>query len=157
MTLTQGGTQTCDLANGLPCSNQLSYRVTRQLSGCLPCLGDIKVICYIAWVGMWYLSIHNNVHTDRQYLIPLFWGRVAMSTLRCWYYLGVWLLKAELPGIQPKRIPSWHVWWGGCREHEVGGGWMVWCPYVFSRYRIAGKFGGNLNLVVWRSGLKSPN
>ena len=24
-------------------------------------------------------------------------------------------------------------------------------------YRIAGKFGGDLNLAVWRSGLKSPN
>ena len=26
-------TQTCDLANGLLCSNQLSYRVIQQLSG----------------------------------------------------------------------------------------------------------------------------
>ena len=33
LTVTQGGTPTRDLANGLPCSNQLSYRVTRQLSG----------------------------------------------------------------------------------------------------------------------------
>ena len=33
MTVTQGGTRTHDLANGLPCSNQLSYWVTRQLSG----------------------------------------------------------------------------------------------------------------------------
>ena len=57
MTVTQERTQTHDLANGLPCSNQLSYQVTRQLSG---------------------------------------WIRV---------------LKAELPGIQPKRIPSWHVQW----------------------------------------------
>ena len=55
--VTQGGTQTHDLANGLPCSNQLSYRVTRQLSG------------------------------------------------------QVQVLKAELPGIQPKQIPRWHVRW----------------------------------------------
>ena len=33
MTVTQGGAQTHDLANGLPCSNQLTYRVIRQLSG----------------------------------------------------------------------------------------------------------------------------
>ena len=33
LTVTQGGTRTRDLANGLPCSDQLSYRVTRQLSG----------------------------------------------------------------------------------------------------------------------------
>ena len=58
-TVTQGGTQTRDLANGLPCSNELSTEVTRQLSG------RIRV------------------------------------------------LKAELPGIQPKQIPSWHVRWGG--------------------------------------------
>ena len=58
VTVTQGGTQTHDLANGQPCSNQLNYWVTWQLSG---------------------------------------WIRV---------------LKAELPGIQPKRIPSWHVRWG---------------------------------------------
>ena len=30
MTVTQGGTQTHDLANGLPCSNQLSYQVTHK-------------------------------------------------------------------------------------------------------------------------------
>ena len=59
LTVTQGGTQTRDLANGLPYSNQLSYRVTRQLSG------RIRV------------------------------------------------LKAELPGIQLRRISSWHVGWGG--------------------------------------------
>ena len=51
----------------MPCSNQLSYQVTQQLSG---------------------------------------WVRV---------------LKAELPGIQPKLIPSWHVQWGGCGECEVQG------------------------------------
>ena len=33
LTVTQGGTQTHDLTNGLPCSSQLSYWVTRQLSG----------------------------------------------------------------------------------------------------------------------------
>ena len=33
MTMIEGGTQTCDLANGLPCSNQLSYQVIWQLSG----------------------------------------------------------------------------------------------------------------------------
>ena len=33
MIMSQEGTQTHDLANGLPFSNQLSYRVTRQLSG----------------------------------------------------------------------------------------------------------------------------
>ena len=65
--VTQGGTRTHDLGNGLPCPNQLSYRVTWQLSG---------------WV---------------------------------------WLLKAELPGIHPKWIPSWHVRWGGCGEREVQG------------------------------------
>ena len=32
MTVTQGGTQTRDLANGQPCSKQLIYRVTWQLS-----------------------------------------------------------------------------------------------------------------------------
>ena len=31
--VTQGGTRTRNLANGLPYSNQLSYRVTWQLSG----------------------------------------------------------------------------------------------------------------------------
>ena len=31
--MTQGGTRTRDLVNGLPCSNQLSYWFTRQLSG----------------------------------------------------------------------------------------------------------------------------
>ena len=62
--VTQGRTWTRDMANGLPCSNQLSYRVTRQLSG---------------------------------------WVRV---------------LKAELPRIQPNRIPSWHVWWGGCGKED---------------------------------------
>ena len=34
---------------------------------------------------------------------------------------GIWLLKAELPGIQPKRIPSWHVRWGGCGKCEARG------------------------------------
>ena len=33
VTVTQGKTRTQDLANVLPCSNQLSYRVTQQLSG----------------------------------------------------------------------------------------------------------------------------
>ena len=65
MTVTQGGTRTRDLANGLPCSNQLSYRVTQQLSG------------------------------------------------------RVRVLKAELPGIQPKRIPSWRIRWGGCGERAM--------------------------------------
>ena len=32
-TVTQGGTRNRNLANGLPCSNQLSYWVTQQLSG----------------------------------------------------------------------------------------------------------------------------
>ena len=31
MIMSQGETQTRDLANGLPCSNQLSYQVIRQL------------------------------------------------------------------------------------------------------------------------------
>ena len=66
LTVTQGGIQTHDLANGLLRSNQLSYRVTRQLSG------------------------------------------------------RIQVLKAELPGIQPKRIQSWHVRWGGCGEREAG-------------------------------------
>ena len=30
--MSQGGTQTHDLANGLPCSNQLSYHVIRQVN-----------------------------------------------------------------------------------------------------------------------------
>ena len=30
--LWKGGTRTCDLVNGLPCSSQLSYQVIRQLS-----------------------------------------------------------------------------------------------------------------------------
>ena len=67
VTVIQGGTRTHDLANDLPCSNQLSYQVNPQLSG---------------WV---------------------------------------WVLKAELPGIQPKRISNWHVRWGGCGEHEAIG------------------------------------
>ena len=32
MIMSQEGTQTRDLANGLPCSNQLSYQVIRQLN-----------------------------------------------------------------------------------------------------------------------------
>ena len=60
MTVAQGGTRTHDLANGLPCSNHLSYRVTQQLSG---------------WV---------------------------------------WVLKAELQGIQLKRIQIWYVWRERC-------------------------------------------
>ena len=32
MTVTQGETRNTNLANGLPCSNRLSYRVTRQLN-----------------------------------------------------------------------------------------------------------------------------
>ena len=59
MRVNYGGTRTHDLANGLPCSNQLSYRITQLLSD---------------WVQV---------------------------------------LKAELPGIQLKQIPRWHVWWGG--------------------------------------------
>ena len=66
-------TQPRDLANGLPCSDQLSYQVTRQLSG---------------------------------------WVRV---------------LKAELPGIQPKRIPSWHVRCGEC-EKKVYHYFRAHCP-----------------------------
>ena len=31
------------------------------------------------------------------------------------------VLKAELPGIQLKQIPSWHAWWGGCGEREARG------------------------------------
>ena len=31
--MTQGGTQTRELANGLPCSNQLSYGIIQQLRG----------------------------------------------------------------------------------------------------------------------------
>ena len=66
MTVTQGGTQTHDLANGLPCSNQLSYRVTCQLSG---------------WIRM---------------------------------------LQAELPEIQPKRIPSMFDGGGGAATAKRG-------------------------------------
>ena len=33
MTVAQGGTPTHNLANSLPCSSQLGYQVTRQLSG----------------------------------------------------------------------------------------------------------------------------
>ena len=53
--MTQEETRTCNLDNGLPYSNQLSYRVIWQLSG------------------------------------------------------RVQVLKAELPRIWPKWIPSWHV------------------------------------------------
>ena len=65
MRVTYGGTRTHDLANGLPCSNQLSYRITWLLSD---------------WVQV---------------------------------------LKAELPGIQLKQIPRWHVWWGGCGKRQA--------------------------------------
>ena len=50
MTVTQGGTQTRDLANGLPCSNQLSYQVIRQL----PCVDSYAdLYCETA-------KVHNN-------------------------------------------------------------------------------------------------
>ena len=75
MTVTQGKTRAHNLANGLPCSNQQSFRVTQQLSG---------------WVR---------------------------------------LLKAELPGIKPKHIPSWHVRWGGCDKCENQGAGSCSCVH----------------------------
>ena len=34
----------------------------------------------------------------------------------------VWVLKAEVPGVQPKQIPSWHVWGRGGRGRREGEG-----------------------------------
>ena len=58
-TVTQGRNQTHNLANGLPCSNQLSYRVTRQLSGWIQVLkAELPGIhlkqtpsCHVWWGG----------------------------------------------------------------------------------------------------------
>ena len=36
----------------------------------------------------------------------------------------------ELAGIQPKRIPSWHVWWGGCGEVRHRLGQVPWVPIL---------------------------
>ena len=54
MTVTQGGTRAHNLVDGLPCSNQLSYRITWQLSGWIwvlswatrdPAEADTKLAC----------------------------------------------------------------------------------------------------------------
>ena len=45
--------------------------------------------------------------------------------------------------------------------HVLQAGWERIATYVSSKtmelYRIAGKFGGELNLAVWRSILQLPN
>ena len=45
----------------------------------------------------------------------------------------VWILKAEVPGIQPKQIPSWHVWRRGGRGRgrlKNGRGRVRWYSYI---------------------------
>ena len=72
LTVTQGGTQTCDLANDLPCSNQLSYWVTWQLSGQIRVLNaelpgiQSKQISswYIQWGGCSECEAQGAWHSD---------------------------------------------------------------------------------------------
>ena len=100
LTVTQGGTQTCDLANDLPCSNQLSYWVTWQLSGQIRVLNaelpgiQPKQISswYIQWggcsereaQGAWHSDINmlqtwqSDLSLSQSYSISLFQGMVRL-------------------------------------------------------------------------------
>ena len=71
MTTTQGGTQTHDLANGLPCFNHLSYQVTQQLSGRIEQPGIQP-----KWIPSWHVQWEGCGELSAALLIMPSWQQV---------------------------------------------------------------------------------
>ena len=136
-----------------------------------------KVSLYCAWIFQ-RIRVHLIVHEYSPSSTP-FWHKYNMNficnaflleTLPCSKQLSfqvipelsgwVWVLKAEVPGIQPKQIPSWHVWGRGGKEGrgrgrgrlkgKNGRGRVRWYRYINSKlnWNIQSRSGSVFSVFV---------
>ena len=145
--MTQGGTQTCDLANGLPCSNQLSYQVTQKLSGwvqilkaelpstqlCMKQLGGGDPSVYETLASP---TIMSYLNLEASWMLTM---EVITDLLVCWCECIVkWLLRQR--GVSQLHFftclqwscdipwpPIWHVTMGMLRKRSIWLNWQCAC------------------------------
>ena len=119
--VTQGGTRTHNMANGLPCSNQLSYWVTRQLSGWVQVLKaelpEIQLNLIPSW-HVWWGGCGKEDERWSFYARLLYASLVSTAQMEMNFYLGSFgggggdsrhVLMAKEVSLADRRFPYIHL------------------------------------------------